>query len=309
MSLNQRIDLRQLLEARVHLGHRVRKWNPRMKPFIYTQKGGVHIIDLALTKECLLQARRFLQRLQLEGGKILLVGTKKQAQEPVKKWAQAIGAYYLIERWPGGFLTNFQEVRRAVERLRELLKIRDSNQFAQLSTRQRYRILREIKKKEKLFTGVVDLEEKPDLLIVIDPRRERIAVKEANRMGIPVMALIDTNGDPQLIDYPIPGNDDISRAIDLILQYLFTPLLKQSSAASLPAAEEESTALVESVKRASEIEESELSTRVKKILLKAGLKTWPEIEKLGREGLLKIKGLGPKAVSEILDYHSKINKQ
>lgn len=282
--------MQKMLAVGVHFGHRARKWNPKMKPYIYAKKNGVHIFDLIATKKCLQDAQKFLSDLAKKGGKVLFLGTKKQAREAVKKWAEKVGAFYLTERWLGGLLTNFNEVEKAVARLRELKEIKSSAQWEELSTRKQHMINREIHKKEKLLGGILGMQEKPQALIVVDPRKEKMAVKEAVEAGIPVVALIDTNGNPELISYPIPGNDDASRSIDLILSLL---------ASALGDVEEETSRPVSKPKPPAEIAGSSLPGRVKNALIKAGYTKLSEVQKVSDEELLAIKGLGKKAVEEI----------
>ncbi len=210
------ITMRELLDAGVHFGHQTRRWHPHMKPFLYGERNGVHIIDLQLSLPRLRAACEYLVECVAQGGKVLFVGTKRQAQEIIRTEAEACGMPFVHRRWLGGMLTNFRTIRRSVERYKELINLLgDPDNATGLSKKERARLNREMEKLRTAFEGIVALEQLPDALLVIDIRREAIAVSEAQRLGIPIVAVVDSNCDPDGIDYAIPGNDDAIRAIQL----------------------------------------------------------------------------------------------
>ncbi|MCD6490015.1 MAG: 30S ribosomal protein S2 [Thermodesulfobacterium sp.] len=210
------ITMKQLLEAGVHFGHQTRRWNPKMKPFIFGERNGIHIIDLQQTLHYFEIAYEFVVNLVAQGGKILFVGTKKQAQETVKEEAQRCGMYYVVNRWLGGTLTNFKTIRQSVEKLKRLEAWFEDGTIERFVKKERLRLERLKNKLEKNLSGIKDMETLPQALYIVDPVYEEIAVKEARKLGIPIIAIVDTNCDPDLIDYIIPGNDDAIRAIKLI---------------------------------------------------------------------------------------------
>ncbi|HEA84022.1 MAG TPA: 30S ribosomal protein S2 [Thermodesulfobacterium geofontis] len=210
------ITMKQLLEAGVHFGHQTRRWNPKMKPFIFGERNGIHIIDLQQTLHYFEIAYEFVVNLVAQGGKILFVGTKKQAQETVKEEAQRCGMYYVVNRWLGGTLTNFKTIRQSVEKLKRLETWFEDGTIERFVKKERLRLERLKNKLEKNLAGIKDMETLPQALYIVDPVYEEIAVKEARKLGIPIIAIVDTNCDPDLIDYIIPGNDDAIRAIKLI---------------------------------------------------------------------------------------------
>ena len=210
------ITMKQLLEAGVHFGHQTRRWNPKMKPFIFGERNGIHIIDLQQTLHYFEIAYEFVVNLVAQGGKILFVGTKKQAQETVKEEAQRCGMYYVVNRWLGGTLTNFKTIRQSVEKLKRLETWFEDGTIERFVKKERLRLERLKNKLEKNLSGIKDMETLPQALYIVDPVYEEIAVKEARKLGIPIIAIVDTNCDPDLIDYIIPGNDDAIRAIKLI---------------------------------------------------------------------------------------------
>jgi len=216
-----KVEIRDLLDAGLHFGHQTKRWNPNMRRFIFGAKGGIYIIDLTKTMAQMEIAKSFLADLAARGQTLLLVGTKKQAQEAVKTAAESCGQPYVIQRWLGGMLTNNQTVRQSVKRMRELQQMRDDGTLEKISSKKEQSSLRrELMKLERNLTGVADMERMPAALVVIDINREHLAIKEAQRLHIPIVALVDTNTDPDLIDYPIPGNDDSIRAAELIMQQL-----------------------------------------------------------------------------------------
>jgi len=210
------ITMKQLLEAGVHFGHQTRRWNPKMKPFIFGERNGIHIIDLQQTLHYFEIAYEFVVNLVAQGGKILFVGTKKQAQETVKEEAERCGMYYVVNRWLGGTLTNFRTIRQSVEKLKKLEAWFEDGTIERFVKKERLRLERLKNKLEKNLAGIKNMETLPQALYIVDPVHEEIAVKEARKLGIPIIAIVDTNCDPDLIDYIIPGNDDAIRAIKLI---------------------------------------------------------------------------------------------
>ena len=210
------IGLKELLDAGVHFGHQTKRWNPKMKPFIFDARNGIHIIDLSKTLSQLDAACNFLSSTIAKGGKLLFVGTKKQAQDAIREEAERCGAFYVNTRWLGGMLTNFHTIKQSIDRLKKLEEMLEDAQVVQALTKKEIGGMRH--EREKLLSslgGIKGLRKLPDALFVIDPKKEEIAVKEANKLGIPVVAVVDTNCDPDLIDYKIPGNDDAIRAIRL----------------------------------------------------------------------------------------------
>lgn len=208
--------LKQLLEAGVHFGHQTKRWNPKMKPFIFGERKGTYIIDLEQTAHKIAEACDFLKEVSSQGGHILFVGTKRQAQETIVFEAARCGMFYVNQRWLGGLLTNFRTIRKSVERLKELQIMKTDGTFELLSKKETATLTKEIAALQKNLSGIVEMVQLPQALFVIDPKKETIAVHEANKLSIPVIALIDTDCNPELIDYIIPGNDDAIRAIKLI---------------------------------------------------------------------------------------------
>jgi small subunit ribosomal protein S2 len=210
------LTVRDLFEAGVHFGHQTRRWNPRMKPFLFGERNGVHIVDLDQTLPRLEVALEFLRQTVGAGGKVLFVGTKRQAQAPIQDEAQRAGQFYVNRRWLGGMLTNFKTVRKSIERFKELLElVADEPRAAELSKKELSRVNRWIEKYRKSLDGIKEMTRLPDALFVIDVGCEAIAIKEANRLGIPIVGVVDSNCDPDSIDYVVPGNDDSLRAIQL----------------------------------------------------------------------------------------------
>ncbi|MBQ0055107.1 MAG: 30S ribosomal protein S2 [Synergistaceae bacterium] len=210
------VSMKQLLECGVHFGHQTRRWNPKMKPFIFTERNGIYIIDLQKTVRGLEKAYDFVREVAKNDGNILFVGTKRQAQDPVRDSALKAGQFYINQRWLGGLLTNFATVRRRVLRMIELQKMEEDGSINKYPKKEIVQMRKVRDKLEKYLIGVKDMKAIPDAIFVIDPHRETIAVDEAKKLGIPVVAVIDTNCNPDPIDYPIPGNDDAIRAIELI---------------------------------------------------------------------------------------------
>jgi small subunit ribosomal protein S2 len=208
--------MKQLLEAGVHFGHQTRRWNPKMAQYIYTERNGIYIIDLQKTVKKLEEAYNFVRDVSAEGGAVLFVGTKKQAQDAIREESERVGMYYVNARWLGGMLTNFKTMRGRVERLAQLRKMEEDGTFQMLPKKEVIKLTGEINKLEKYLGGVKEMRKLPKALFIVDPRKERIAIAEARKLGIPIVAIVDTNCDPDEIDYVIPGNDDAIRAIRLI---------------------------------------------------------------------------------------------
>jgi small subunit ribosomal protein S2 len=210
------VAMKQLLEAGVHFGHQTRRWNPKMKQFIFTDRNGIHIIDLQQTVTRLNEAYRFVTQLVMNGDTILFIGTKKQAQEAVEREATRSGQYYVNQRWLGGMLTNFQTIQLRIRYLRELEKRKEQGEFERLTKKEAQKLQDELDRLQRIFGGIKDMRRLPGAVFVIDTRKEHTAVLEARRLEIPVIALADTNCDPDEMDYPIPANDDAIRAVALL---------------------------------------------------------------------------------------------
>lgn len=208
--------IKQLLEAGVHFGHQTKRWNPKMKKFIFGSRSGIYIIDLEKTEECINQARDFLMDITSKGEIVLFVGTKKQAQEVIFQEANRCGMYYVTQRWPGGMLTNFATIKKRINRLKEIEKMRQDGTFEKLTKKEVALLEKELAKLNKNFAGIVQMERMPRAMFVVDTKKEETAVMEAKRLGIPIVGLIDTNSNPDLIAYPIPGNDDATKSIRAI---------------------------------------------------------------------------------------------
>ena len=210
------ITIKSLLDTGVHFGHQTRRWNPKMAPYIFTERNGIYIIDLQKTVKKLEEAYNFVRDISADGKSVPFVGTKKQAQESVKEEAERAGAYYVNARWLGGMLTNFRTIRRRIDRLRQLQAMEEDGTFDLLPKKEVVKLKLEIEKLEKFLGGIKDMKALPGALFIVDPRKERIAVSEARKLHIPIVAIVDTNCDPDEIDYVIPGNDDAIRAVKLI---------------------------------------------------------------------------------------------
>ncbi|EST52531.1 30S ribosomal protein S2 [Brevibacillus panacihumi W25] len=220
------ISMKQLLEAGVHFGHQTRRWNPKMARYIFTERNGIYIIDLQKTVKKVEEAYNFVRELSQNGGKVLFVGTKKQAQESVKEEAERTGHYFINQRWLGGTLTNFTTIKKRTSRLAELKRMEEDGTFEVLPKKEVIVLRKEMDRLEKFLGGIAHMDQLPDALFVIDPRKERIAVAEARKLGIPIVAIVDTNCDPDEIDYVIPGNDDAIRAVKLLTAKMADALLE-----------------------------------------------------------------------------------
>lgn len=218
--------MKQLLEAGVHFGHQTRRWNPKMARYIFTERNGIYIIDLQKTVRKVEEAYNFVRDLAASGGTVLFVGTKKQAQEAVKEEAERCGMFYVNQRWLGGTLTNFNTIQKRIRRLQELEQMEEDGTFEVLPKKEVILLRKERERLEKFLGGIKGMKKLPDALFIIDPRKERIAVAEARKLGIPIVAIVDTNCDPDEIDYVIPGNDDAIRAVRLLTSKIADAVLE-----------------------------------------------------------------------------------
>ena len=231
------ISMKQLLEAGVHFGHQTRRWNPKMAEYIFTERNGIYIIDLQKTAKKIEEAYAFIRDVALDGKDILFVGTKKQAQEAITEEAKRVGMYYVNSRWLGGMLTNFKTIRRSIDRLYQLQKMEEDGTFELLPKKEVMKLKKEMEKLEKNFGGIKEMKNMPGAMFVVDPRKEKIAIAEAKRLNIPVVAIVDTNCDPEEVDYVIPGNDDAIRAVKLIVECIANAVLEAKQGESMAAAE------------------------------------------------------------------------
>ena len=220
------VAMKQLLEAGVHFGHQTRRWDPRMAEYIFQARNGIHIIDLQKTSKKIDEAYRFIKEQAEEGKDILLVGTKKQAQECVKEAAETCGMYFVNQRWLGGMLTNFGTIQKRIERLNELEKMQEDGTFDVLPKKEVILLKKEMEKLEKNLGGIKDMKKMPGVMFVVDPKKERIAILEARKLNIPVVGLVDTNCNPEDVDYVIPGNDDAIRAVKLITEVIANAVIE-----------------------------------------------------------------------------------
>lgn len=235
------VSMKQLLEAGVHFGHQTRRWNPKMAKYIFTERNGIYIIDLQKTVKKLDEAYNFVRDVASEGGSILFVGTKKQAQESIREEAQRCGMHFVNARWLGGMLTNFRTIRRRIDRMAQINKMREDGTFDMLPKKEVAKLELELEKLEKFLGGVKEMDQLPKAMFIVDPRKERIAVSEARKLNIPIVAIVDTNCDPDEIDYVIPGNDDAIRAVKLIAGAMADAVLEgrqgEQTAEEVPAEE------------------------------------------------------------------------
>ena len=237
------IQMKQLLEAGVHFGHQTRRWNPKMAEFIFTERNGIYIIDLQKTVKKIEEAYYFVRDIAAEGGTVLFVGTKKQAQDAIREEAERTGMYFVNARWLGGMLTNFKTIKKRIERLYQLEKMGEDGTMALLPKKEVIKLNLEHERLEKFLGGIKEMRDLPSALFVVDPRKEKNAIAEAHKLGIPVIAIMDTNCDPEEADYPIPGNDDAIRAVKLIVSTIGNAVLEgrqgEQNTPETPAAEAE----------------------------------------------------------------------
>ncbi|MFD2638302.1 30S ribosomal protein S2 [Piscibacillus salipiscarius] len=235
------ISMKQLLEAGVHFGHQTRRWNPKMKKYIFTERNGIYIIDLQKTVKKVDEAYNFIKQIAEDGGTVLFVGTKKQAQDTVKEEALRSGMYYVNQRWLGGTLTNFKTIQKRVNRLKDIERMEEDGTFDVLPKKEVVMILKEKERLEKFLGGVKDMDGLPDALFIVDPRKERIAVAEAHKLNIPIVAMVDTNCDPDEVDYVIPANDDAIRAVKLMTAKMADAILEVKQGETTQDVSEEAT--------------------------------------------------------------------
>lgn len=222
--------MKELLESGVHFGHQTRRWDPRMSRYIFIARNGIHIIDLQKTMQLLRVAYNAMKEIVEDGGKVLFVGTKKQAKAAVVRHTESCNMFHISERWPGGLLTNYETVKKSVQRLKDLEKMKETDIWDAETKKEILDLTRELAKKNKMLSGIKDMNKLPDALFIIDPKREAIAVREARKLGIPIFAVVDTNCNPDEVTYPIPGNDDAIRAIDLFLRVISSAVIEGQSA-------------------------------------------------------------------------------
>ena len=225
------ISMKQLLEAGVHFGHQTRRWNPKMKRYIFTERNGIYIIDLQKTVKKVEEAYRTMRDIAAEGGDILFVGTKKQAQEAIKEEATRAGMYFVNQRWLGGTLTNFQTIQKRIKRLKDIERMQEDGTFEVLPKKEVVQLKKELERLEKFLGGIKDMKGLPSALFVVDPRKERIAVAEARKLHIPIIGIVDTNCDPDEIDHVIPANDDAIRAVKLLTSKMADAILEAKQGA------------------------------------------------------------------------------
>ncbi|MBQ7064800.1 MAG: 30S ribosomal protein S2 [Firmicutes bacterium] len=232
------ISMKQLLEAGVHFGHQTRRWNPKMAPYIFTERNGIYIIDLQKTSRKVDEAYDAVKAIAAEGGKVLFVGTKKQAQDAMKTEAERCGMYYVNNRWLGGMLTNFKTIRGRIDRMIELETMESDGTFDILPKKEVLNLKNELDKLQKNLNGIRDMQSVPDMIFVVDPRKEHIAIQEAHILGIPLVGIVDTNCDPDEIDFVIPGNDDAIRAVKLIAATVADAVIEANQGEQFTPAEE-----------------------------------------------------------------------
>ncbi len=230
------ISMKQLLEAGVHFGHQTRRWNPKMAEYIFTERNGIYIIDLQKTVKKVEEAYNFIREVSENGQNILFVGTKKQAQDSIKEEAERCSMFFVNQRWLGGMLTNFKTIRKRIDRLNQLKTMENDGTFSLLPKKEVIKLRAEMDKLQKYLGGIKDMKKQPGCMFVVDPKKERIAILEARRLGIPVVAIVDTNCDPDEVDYVIPGNDDAIRAVKLIAAKIADAVIEGRQGEQLEAA-------------------------------------------------------------------------
>ena len=249
------VAMKQLLEAGVHFGHQTRRWDPKMAEYIFQARNGIHIIDLQKTSKKLDEAYKFIKEQSEDGKTILFVGTKKQAQECVKEAAEKCNMYYVDQRWLGGMLTNFGTIQGRIQRLKKLEAMQEDGTFELLPKKEVIELKKEIEKLEKNLGGIKEMDKTPGVMFVVDPKKERIAILEARKLGIPVVGLVDTNCNPEDVDYAIPGNDDAIRAVKLITDVMANAVIEGRQGEDALVTEEVKEAMTENAEEAKDIEE------------------------------------------------------
>lgn len=251
------VSMKKLLEAGVHFGHQTRRWNPKMKKFIFTERNGIYIIDLAKTANQIEKAYETIRDIASEGGTVLFVGTKKQAQDSIEQEAKRCGQYYVSNRWLGGMLTNFNTIRNSVNKLKKYETMEEDGTFDLLPKKEVLQYNKEMDKLEKNLGGIKDMEDLPDVLFVVDPSNEQIAVHEARILGIPVISIVDTNCDPDVVDIAIPGNDDAIRAVKLITSLMADAVIEGNQGSEFAVSEEDFEENDEEETESEELEEND----------------------------------------------------
>ena len=239
------ISMKQLLEAGVHFGHQTRRWNPKMAEYIFAERNGIYIIDLQKTVKKVEEAYDFVRSIAADGGEVLFVGTKKQAQDSIKEEAERVGMYYVNARWLGGMLTNFGTIKKRIERLKQLYKMEEEGTFELLPKKEVTNLKNEEEKLEKYLGGIKEMKDIPACMFIVDPKKEKIAVQEAHKLNIPIVAIVDTNCDPEEVDFPIPGNDDAIRAVKLIASAISNAILEGRQGESFAVAEDDAEEAVQ----------------------------------------------------------------
>ena len=251
------VSMKKLLEAGVHFGHQTRRWNPKMAKFIFTERNGIYIVDLQKTANQIEEAYNVMRDIVADGGRVLFVGTKKQAQDSIQNEAKRSGQYYVSHRWLGGMLTNFKTIRKSVEKLQKYERMEEDGTFDLLPKKEVLEYQKEMDKLERNLGGIKDMEELPDVLFVVDPGEEEIAVHEAKILGIPVIAIVDTNCDPDEVDIPIPGNDDAIRAVKLITSIMADAVIEANQGNEFDPSEEDYEEDVEEIEEIQEEDNEE----------------------------------------------------
>ncbi len=264
------ISMKQLLEAGVQFGHQTRRWNPKMKKFIYTERNGIYIIDLQKTVGLIDNACDFMRSIAAEGGNVLFIGTKKQAQEAIENEAKRCGAFFISQRWLGGTLTNFNTISKRTERLHKLYEMEEDGTFDVLPKKEVVLLKGEREKLERFLGGISEMKELPQAVFIIDPKKEHIAVLEAKKLNIPIVAVVDTNCDPDDINYPIPGNDDAIRAVALLTQTIANAILEGKQGESFYTEEVAPEAVEEKAAEPEVVVEGEINEQMKEAFEKAG---------------------------------------
>lgn len=249
------ISMKNLLEAGVHFGHQTRRWNPKMGQYIFTERNGIHIIDLSKTMKLIDDAYEAVRQCAADGGKILFVGTKKQAQDSIEIQAKRCNQYYVNQRWMGGMLTNFQTIKKSIKRLEDIEKMKEDGTFDLLPKKEVAQLEHELERLNRFLGGIRDINGLPDLIFIVDPKKEHIAINEALKLGIPVVAILDTNADPDQVTYPIPGNDDAIRSVKLITSAMADAVLEGKQGLQMEDEELEAEETNEEVEDGSEDEE------------------------------------------------------
>ncbi len=239
------ISMKQLLEAGVHFGHQTRRWNPKMAEYIFAERNGIYIIDLQKTVKKVEEAYDFVRDIAANGGEVLFVGTKKQAQDSIKEEAERVGMYYVNARWLGGMLTNFGTIKKRIERLKQLYKMEEEGTFELLPKKEVTNLKNEEEKLEKYLGGIKEMKDIPACMFIVDPKKEKIAVQEAHKLNIPIVAIVDTNCDPEEVYFPIPGNDDAIRAVKLIASTISNAILEGRQGESFAVAEDDAEEAVQ----------------------------------------------------------------